>query len=379
MLEENHEKLKKFVDFVFKVWRSEFLPDCRWKILNDAKLLVHPTLFVSGLFCILWHIFVQMEDYGNLVELAFSITFGISVYQGLAVYFTVILGNKKEIFDILEYFETLVYSSGTEIMYVRRKHLQENTKIALNATKIFLIFITIGGFVATTYCLIASEFHTPMLFEIPGIPPSSIFFYPVNLVYQYVFFISLLENIMTADALIMVTIMYFRGEFCALAEFINQLGYEPSTKDLIRIVHNTHKILLQKVKQLTSSYWHLYFHKLLAITLYLICMYFFFEDFSSSMVPGTFILVAMITQVFILCFFSQLLENSSESIFQALYLTKWYDMDLKDQKNILLLMIIFKNSIKIDTFGFGAISIYTFVQICKAAGSYAMVMYTVFN
>ncbi|XP_055707062.1 odorant receptor 4-like [Phlebotomus papatasi] len=108
-------------------------------------------------------------------------------------------------------------------------------------------------------------------------------------------------------------------------------------------------------------------------------MYFFFEDFSSSMVPGTFILVAMITQVFILCFFSQLLENSSESIFQALYLTKWYDMDLKDQKNILLLMIIFKNSIKIDTFGFGAISIYTFVQICKAAGSYAMVMYTVFN
>ncbi|XP_055701453.1 uncharacterized protein LOC129800810 [Phlebotomus papatasi] len=379
MLEENHEKLKKFVVFVFKVWRSEFLPDCRWKVLNDVKLFVHPTLLVSGLFCILWHIFVQMEDYSNLVELAFSIAFVISFYQALAVYFTVILGNKEEIFDILEYFDTLIYSSKTEIMNVRRKHLQENTKIALNATKIFLTFIAIGGSVLTTYCLIVSEFHTPMLFEIPGIPPSSIFFYPVNLIYQYVVFISLLENIMTADALIMVTIMYFRGEFCALGEFINQLGDEPSTKDLIRNLYKDHRTLLLKVRQLISSYWHLYFHKLLAITLYLICMYFVFEDFNSSMVAGTFVVVAMITQAFILCFFSQLLENSSESIFRALYLTKWYDMDLKEQKNVLLLMIIFKNSIKVDTFGFGEISIYTFVQICKAAGSYAMVMYTVLN
>ncbi|XP_055686636.1 odorant receptor 4-like [Lutzomyia longipalpis] len=221
-----------------------------------------------------------------------------------------------------------------------------------------------------------------MLFLIPGIPQSSLFFYPCNITYQILLYFAILEAIMGADAVIMTTICYYRGENQAILELIEELN-EPevaqkNSKDILRTICQIHQIVTANSKTLLHCYWHVYFHKLITIILYLCTILYIFQSFNAKFVLAALVCVAIVlSQIFILCFFGQLLQNSSEAIAEALYMTKWYEMPIESQKNLLLLLTRFQRPAKIEAFGFGVISIYTFAQIIKAAASYASIAYTV--
>lgn len=233
--------------------------------------------------------------------------------------------------------------------------------------RIFLIFITFVGVSVNSFHLYISKFTAPMLFTIPGLSETSLFYYPTNVIYGTVLYFSILLNIMIADAVVMITILYFRSEFYTLAEYVTQLNDAAVARDkaasILRMTHETHKMALLKVKELTQAYWHLYFHKLFAIMIYLCCTLYIFQSLNSSLFIAVLIVGAMTSQIFILCFFGQVIENSSELLFHNFFAAKWYEMKLCDQKDYLMMMISIQKAVRIDTFGFGNISIYTFVQV----------------
>ncbi|GAB0087155.1 uncharacterized protein DMENIID0001_014330 [Sergentomyia squamirostris] len=221
-----------------------------------------------------------------------------------------------------------------------------------------------------------------MLFTIPGISRESIFFYPTNVISQVILYYVNVSMVAISDTAIMIVIMYFEGQLCAITELLGELEDEIVVKDntsnILRTVYKEHKEVLDIFQELIKSVWHTYFHKLVAGLLY-ICL----TIFTVQSIKETFFLAIITVQgvlilMYILCYFGQIVRNTSEAMAEALYLSKWYEMQVMDQKNLLILMMKFRHPLELETFGFGTISIYTFVQIFKAGVSYTTIIYTLF-
>lgn len=266
----------------------------------------------------------------------------------------------------------------------------------------FLIPVTIVSVIIAMFDMYHSELHTPLLFHFPGIPIDNIFFYPINIIAQLVLYFTCSEFLVWSDTIIMICIMYCDAELRTIKNLVSLLEDEEivQTKSglLLRGIYEAHRDIDKHARILTESFWHVYFIKLMTIMIYLCSIMFVFQSFDASLIVPFNASVVMITQIFILCYFGQIIRNSSEEVSDALYMTKWYEMIAEDKKHLLMLMINFQNPIKIDSFGFGVISIYTFVQVCliliyltevfvnnwfcflqilKASVSYATILYTV--
>ncbi|GAB0094348.1 hypothetical protein DMENIID0001_096340 [Sergentomyia squamirostris] len=381
MLIQQHNRIKKCIYLYYKIWLCEFIPECRWKIVNKARHAIFPINLAFGLFCLLWHLLFQIEDYGY--DLALTCVYCFATYQSYAVYIEIMLIRRKKIFSILKYFDKLVASQESLISDLRKQHLLVNTKLGFKWSMMFLSLIAFAGTFVTSFHLYLTNYSGAMLYTIPGIPESSLFFYPVNIIQQTVCYFSFLFNMTLADAVIMNMVLYFKSEFNALSDLTLQMDDSAVARKqgpyILNTIYRNHEEALVKLKELTQSFWHLYFHKLLAVMMYLCCTLYIFQSLSSKIFIALLIVGAMTSQVFILCFLGQVVKDSSEGLYEAFYLTKWYEMTLSKQKIYLIMLINLQKTVTIETFAFGSISIYTFVQICKAAGTYAAVLYTVIN
>ncbi|GAB0096978.1 hypothetical protein DMENIID0001_125640 [Sergentomyia squamirostris] len=288
--------------------------------------------------------------------------------------------HRETFIEILINFDYVVNEDDSWTGVVRRKHLQENSKQALLWTRVFLTFVTLTGITINTFDLIQTNFTAPMLFLIPGLPSDSFFFRPVSIIFQVILYFAILDMIMISDCVIMITICYYRAENLALVEIIDQLNDpEKDASPLLCTINDIYQQITDSMKDLLVIYWHLYFHKLITIVLYLCSLLFVFQSLNTNVLIAFICAMVVVGQIFILCFFGQLLQSSSEVLSSELYMTNWYELEQKDKRNFLLLLMRFQRPARIDTFGFGAISIYTFVQILKAAVSYASIAYTVFK
>ncbi|GAB0087157.1 hypothetical protein DMENIID0001_014350 [Sergentomyia squamirostris] len=323
-----------------------------------------------------------MTSNSDLLDLAFSFVFIIAFYQCLMVYLSIHVFNEEEIIAVLTYFDHIVKTSDSEISTIRRNILSGTLKNALLFSKCFLTCLCSVGVIINIYDLNKTEWASPMLFTIPGIPRDSYFFYPTNIIFQIILYFSSIVMIIFSDAVIMVMIMYFQAQLKAITELLLKLDDEEVDQKataIIRTVHEEHKEALHKFNDMARSFWHAYFHKLLAIMLYLCFTFFIFQSMNESLILGVMVVVSMVSEVYVLCYFGQMVRNSSEKMSDSLYTIRWYELKVRDQKNLLMLMMRFKYPFKVETFGFGTISVYTFVQICKAAVSYATILYTFFD
>lgn len=230
------------------------------------------------------------------------------------------------------------------------------------------------GVIVNCYDLNRTGFTSPMLFLIPGIPEDSIFFYPTNIIFQVILYFSTMEMIIVSDAVIMIIIMYFQAELLVITEFLLKLEKEDKVaaraKTILKTVHEEHKRVMEMFNDISFSFWHTYFHKLLAIVLYLCFTFFALKSVISSLVVALLCAVSMVEEAFILCYFGQIVRDASDTMAEALYMSKWYEMQVSDQKDLLMLMMRFKYPFKVETFAFGTISIYTFVQVMNLSSRF---------
>ncbi|GAB0089697.1 uncharacterized protein DMENIID0001_042840 [Sergentomyia squamirostris] len=81
-------------------------------------------------------------------------------------------------------------------------------------------------------------------------------------------------------------------------------------------------------------------------------------------------------QFFYLCGSGQFIFNETEKLFTNLYLTRWYEMSLNDQKAILMMMKMSKNPFGMKLFRVYDINIIMFVNVIKGCFSYCAILYT---
>ncbi|GAB0087161.1 hypothetical protein DMENIID0001_014390 [Sergentomyia squamirostris] len=140
-------------------------------------------------------------------------------------------------------------------------------------------------------------------------------------------------------------------------------------------------MVYEHFSELKKYLWYSYLHKLMTACGY-ICMLAYILQFTSD--ASIILAIACSTgtilyQVFMLCFIGQLQINGSECMSLSLYMTKWYEMPVIDQKRLMLILRISQLSVAINSFGIDAISNNTFVMVIRAALSYAAILYTFLN
>ncbi|XP_059608005.1 odorant receptor 85b-like [Phlebotomus argentipes] len=86
--------------------------------------------------------------------------------------------------------------------------------------------------------------------------------------------------------------------------------------------------------------------------------------------------LCVISQLFLLCAFGEVIFSKTQVIFTQLYLTKWYDMSLSNQKAILMMMRMSEAPYGLKAGGMFDINMYTFIQIVKMAISYCAIIIT---
>ncbi|XP_059608061.1 odorant receptor 4-like [Phlebotomus argentipes] len=290
--------------------------------------------------------------------------------------------NKDKVQNIVKYFDCILNTEQYIISNLRNTFYSATLRQTFIYGRLLWIFITSFGLAVAVFDVTHTERHMPLLHSTPGISEHSVFYYPVNIVLQLAFDIITLEFVVCSDLLIIVMIMYCNAEIKSILALISSLNNEDivgsEANVILKIIHNVHVSFFENANQLTDVFWQIYFHKLFTILIYFCSAMFLLQSKDVSILASLLCLVVIVVQSFLLCYFGQVLQNGSEEMANSLYMTKWYLLAIKDQKILLILMNGFKNPIKVETFGFGVISYYTFVQICKASTSYAAIIYTLY-
>ncbi|GAB0087732.1 hypothetical protein DMENIID0001_020750 [Sergentomyia squamirostris] len=87
-------------------------------------------------------------------------------------------------------------------------------------------------------------------------------------------------------------------------------------------------------------------------------------------------MLCVVSQLLLLCAFGEMIFSKTQNIFTKLYLTRWYDMSLANQKIILMMMRMSEAPYGLKAGGMYDLNLYTFIQIVKMAISYCAIIIT---
>ncbi|XP_036141685.1 odorant receptor coreceptor [Monomorium pharaonis] len=109
------------------------------------------------------------------------------------------------------------------------------------------------------------------------------------------------------------------------------------------------------------------------------------SDYSIHAENGIFVLVkavggylAIIIEVFVICFAGEYLSSKSKSVADAIYETLWYDMPSHQSKIIVFIIMRSQKRLTITAEKVMDMSFETFTSIMKASVSYVSVLYAMY-
>ncbi|CAH2242247.1 jg25180 [Pararge aegeria aegeria] len=89
-------------------------------------------------------------------------------------------------------------------------------------------------------------------------------------------------------------------------------------------------------------------------------------------------LSASLLQIYMICFFGDFLMTSSTEVSDAVYHSKWYYLNVKTGKNLLILQTRAQKPCKLTAFGFADVNLNAFMSILRNAWSYFALLKTVY-
>lgn len=113
---------------------------------------------------------------------------------------------------------------------------------------------------------------------------------------------------------------------------------------------------------LRKIYWHLNFHLIFTGLCY-ICILLFMARFYPATTATYFAAISATLQLFSICLFGQILRNHTEAVGDCLYQTRWYEMRLKEQKALLIVMAHAQEPVGLVAGGIMDLSLTTFAAV----------------
>ncbi|GAB0090718.1 hypothetical protein DMENIID0001_054700 [Sergentomyia squamirostris] len=366
MLTAIHDKVKKLFFLYFYLYEVQFIPSIRYGIIDKGRLLVVPILFTLSIFCSSWHLLYEVQSLEDILD----ITVNVNVYVGaIQIIFNVAIVNiglKRNHLRVQRYFERIVKTSEEFLTEAREKHLSKSLQEASLVVRSLSLLFAISFQFFPIVALYQTKLVSPMYYKFPGIPSTSLFFYPVNLIGQYCIYYSTIVYYIIIDCLFLTYLFYFRGEvhsITAVAELLSHKENLAKNCDrILRSIYGAHKNLLKEFGSLTEVMWYYYCFKFIAI-IPLLCTSTFVYARTYSIVAGPVLQIICIALVNLLCVPGQLIDNCSDKLRETLYQTLWYEMKPKEQKKFLLIFVGTERYLNTKTIAIDKISFSTLVQM----------------
>ncbi|XP_012063176.1 PREDICTED: odorant receptor 4-like [Atta cephalotes] len=111
---------------------------------------------------------------------------------------------------------------------------------------------------------------------------------------------------------------------------------------------------------------------------FIIIISFYIETSVTTILKSIFAYLAVILEVFILCFAGEYLNLKSKSIADAAYESFWYDLPLNQRKILMFIIMRSQKQLMITAGKITSLSLTTFTSIIKASASYVSVLHAMY-
>nr|QMS80348.1 odorant receptor [Histia rhodope] len=217
------------------------------------------------------------------------------------------------------------------------------------------------------------------------------FFDPFTEIWPYVYFHQVVStfivwvNVYGPDTFFYAFCVYVQMHFRILSQRLRKLFYKPNLlvedkEKLIKLLKR-HQELIQLVKDFETLYtssnlWNM------VISSILICL----SAFNATTNPDakavlTFIcfLFMSLSQISILCFFGDMIVNSSALVAEAAYSCGWYNVDADVKKSLLIVIMRAHTPCKLTAANFAVLNLRAFAMIISKSWSYFALLKTLYK
>ncbi|XP_022115712.2 putative odorant receptor 92a [Pieris rapae] len=354
------------------------------------------------IFNIIWHnsdvfgalvwFYVALQNGASFIELtyiapclAFSFLANFRIYS--------VISNEEKVYELITTLRELEHRAMddtdiTEIFREDTKFLHKVLKMSkvLNFTLIFTFFITPLILTLVKYLNTGKwDLLLPFLIIYP-FDSHDIRYWPFVYLHQLWSEVIAILEICSTDNLFYICCMFIRIQFRILQTKFSKINIHRSLNaDYFKLEFTElviwHQRLIRSLKildQIYSKSTLLYF----LTSSIIICLTGFnvmsMGDKAFTSMFLTFLLTSLL-QIFFICFFGDLVMQSSSGVSYAMYSSKWYKADVKFRKLCNIVQTRAQIASKLTAYGFADVNLRAFMSILSTAWSYFALLKTLYN
>ncbi|XP_052742653.1 odorant receptor 67c-like [Bicyclus anynana] len=182
----------------------------------------------------------------------------------------------------------------------------------------------------------------------------------------------------TVDALYYTLTSHMCAQFSVLSDEIKDLDH--SSSHCLSEIVKKHQYLLKLSEDLEKIFRAPNLFNVLVGSIEICALGFNLTMGQWAQIPGVILfLLSILVQILMISVFGENLIKESSKIGDAAFICKWYDMDNKAKKTILLIMLRSNKPQKLTAYKFSVISYKSFTKIISTSWSYFTILRTVYT
>uniref|UniRef100_A0A240SXS1 Odorant receptor n=1 Tax=Lutzomyia longipalpis TaxID=7200 RepID=A0A240SXS1_LUTLO len=308
---------------------------------------------------------------GEIASFALSVFFVIGHSQVGAKILSVFM-NIANIDAILEWFHQL--HQVKENILVSRIYAEGLNKTQ-RTSEFFMRLVVLTYGLSTLLAVIFYNISDRVIFQVPFIDENNGVVHrlggSIALVYN-------IYNVLVSECTVIFIGIYFIGVLNILSDLLEKLNKSSNIAvagDLLRSIVPLHIEILSKFNDFCEVFYFVFSIQLFTSGLLLLFnLYLLMQSVTNFFYWAAFI--SLFAQFALFCLFGQIIYNRSERIFTDLYHTKWYEMEIKDQKILLLMMKMSQKTFGLKAAGMYDINLVVFDQVIKLCFSTCTILYS---
>uniref|UniRef100_A0A3F2ZDF6 Odorant receptor n=1 Tax=Lutzomyia longipalpis TaxID=7200 RepID=A0A3F2ZDF6_LUTLO len=360
---EGFMKIERILNFPQKI-----IHFCRIRGKLWSFLLLIPGIL--EVFSVIGSAATVFTSKGDSKVFAVAAIFAIAHAQVAVKSFSILL-DEGAIVGIFQWFHQLHQTRKEEIVHqIFKDNLEKAQKLTYNVIRILLFVFMMTFLTISIYFNMSDKLYT----KYPLIPESADTIHRTINVILLIFTVVILA---TSECTLIVFGIYFIASLNILSDLIrklNESSYIPSARNFLRIIVELQIQILTNLEVFCTLFFFVF---IVQISTSVGLLLFNFSLIVHSLTD--FIYYSMISsslsQFAFYCLFGQIINGKSERIFTDLYQTMWYEMPIREQKILLLMLKMSQKTFTLKAAGMYDINMIMFVQVIKLCFSYCTILY----
>ncbi|GAB0100571.1 Odorant receptor [Sergentomyia squamirostris] len=343
-----------------------------WK--NRFLITMSMIITLLGMFLMSKHLIAAFDGEINMNILISAIACIAFSQYPLKSFFRMV--KRKTFYKFLEETEESYrdQEDDKELNKICEKHLGNSSKI----WKLLSIWIIRIFIVCTLLACLNFRFSKQigLIMDWSFLPEDWIFWNEIPYILEFLIILTAAISGVIADMTTFFIGLEIMASLDILTDYIKLLNEKIKTDPaFFKTILKRHCKVIDNINLLNEAVSEVCFIQMIISTLVLLMMFVLIRK-ETLEISGYTSCLCVISQIFPLCVFGEMIKIKSEKLSEAFYEVNWYDLSLKDQKIFLIILGMAQRQYGLKAAGMYNVDIYTFIQIVKVAVSYCAILYT---